>query len=89
MKDCSIKDVSKELQIDNSLRLVNRYGSCILCFKNDKKVSKWINAIDSIVYELKSHTNVAIKDTMPPEYKLLSSKFIISNFKLGFSNDKG
>ena len=61
IKDCSIQDVSRELQMPNCLRLKNIYGECTFSVSSDAEFSKWMRVLSETINEYESRTSLAAK----------------------------
>lgn len=59
IKDCSLIDISEKIGVQNTLKLFNRYGECVLSFDKNNEFIKWINGLNESIMEFQSALSAA------------------------------
>lgn len=59
IKDCSIIDASEEYQQENTLKLTNIYGECVLSFPTKTEKEQWLFTLNDVINKFESRTSMA------------------------------
>ncbi|CAG9335335.1 VPS13_2 [Blepharisma stoltei] len=90
IKDCSVVDISDQIGIPNTLKLLNRFGECVIAFDKPSEMKKWMEKLNDQITELMTYTSAAAKDPTPKANKLWCViDFSYPEISLKLSNEEG
>jgi ribosomal protein L31 len=90
IKDCSIEEIRDENEPPNTMRLENRYGTCVLSFATEKDMNRWWKGVDDSIQKMKSTTSVAVNkaEILSPDLKWLKLHFLVSELTFTLTNQR-
>lgn len=89
IKDCSIVDASEEYQQENTLKLTNIYGECVLAFPTKTDKEQWLYTLNEVINKFESRTSMATSLTTKDSSRVLYKfEFEVSTAQIQITDER-